>query len=184
MNERDVVYGRCFCILASALALFTAAARAEPPAAQKTAAAAASNVFASGSAAPATAAKEKAALAAAGQWLAMVDKGTYADAWQGAAEYFRSLEKQKPFEQRMQTARGPLGKLVSRKLARSVYRTKLADTPEGEYVVMKFDAAFEKKPSAVETVTAMADKDGQWRVTGYFINVNQPRASVPQEPKK
>jgi Protein of unknown function (DUF4019) len=31
------------------------------------------------------------------------------------------------------------------------------------------EQAFEKKASAVETVTSMLDPDGAWRVSGYFI---------------
>jgi len=30
-------------------------------------------------------------------------------------------------------------------------------------------AVFEKKKAAVETVTPMMDRDGTWRVSGYFI---------------
>ena len=32
-----------------------------------------------------------------------------------------------------------------------------------------FDAQFENKAAAVETVTPMREKDGSWRVSGYFI---------------
>jgi ribosomal protein S17E len=41
--------------------------------------------------------------------------------------------------------------------------------PDGKYVVIKYDTSFENKKSAVETVTPMLDKDGKWRVAGYFI---------------
>jgi hypothetical protein len=36
-------------------------------------------------------------------------------------------------------------------------------------VILLFDASFEKKQSAVETVTPMKDADGEWRVSGYYI---------------
>jgi len=36
-------------------------------------------------------------------------------------------------------------------------------------VVIRYDASFANKKSAIETVTPMLDKDGQWRVSGYFI---------------
>lgn len=36
-------------------------------------------------------------------------------------------------------------------------------------VVIQFDATFERKAQAVETVTPMLDKDGQWKVSGYYI---------------
>jgi hypothetical protein len=41
--------------------------------------------------------------------------------------------------------------------------------PDGEYVVFQFNTSFEQKAAAVETVTAMREKDGTWHVAGYFI---------------
>lgn len=49
------------------------------------------------------------------------------------------------------------------------YRTTLPGAPDGEYVVIQFKASFENKKAAVETVTPLLDKDGQWRVSGYFM---------------
>jgi hypothetical protein len=37
-------------------------------------------------------------------------------------------------------------------------------------VVIQYDTSFANKKSAVETVTPLLDSDGQWRVSGYFIN--------------
>ena len=65
--------------------------------------------------------------------------------------------------------RKPLGKLVSRKLRSKQYTTTLPGAPDGKYVVIQFEAAFESKASAIETVTPMADTDGKWRVSGYYI---------------
>ena len=36
-------------------------------------------------------------------------------------------------------------------------------------MVIQFDAQFENKAAAIETVTPMKDKDGTWRVSGYYI---------------
>jgi hypothetical protein len=36
-------------------------------------------------------------------------------------------------------------------------------------VSIQYETVFEKKPSAVETITPMLDPDGVWRVSGYFI---------------
>jgi hypothetical protein len=35
--------------------------------------------------------------------------------------------------------------------------------------VIKYDTQFEHKESAIETVTPVLDKDGSWKVSGYFI---------------
>jgi hypothetical protein len=45
----------------------------------------------------------------------------------------------------------------------------LPGAPDGEYVVIQYQTAFQNKKSAIETVTPMLDKDGHWRVAGYYI---------------
>lgn len=47
--------------------------------------------------------------------------------------------------------------------------TSLPGAPDGKYVVIQYDTSFENKKAAVETVTPMLDKDGKWRVSGYYI---------------
>ena len=65
--------------------------------------------------------------------------------------------------------RAPLGPLKSRTLKSANFTRSLPGAPDGEYVVIQFDSQFEHKASAVETVTPMRDKDGIWRVAGYYI---------------
>ena len=113
--------------------------------------------------------KETAAVAAAEKWLATVDAGNYAASWSDAAEYFRNAVKPEQWEQAMQSARKPLGKLLSRKMQTKAYKTSLPGAPDGEYVVIQFATSFEKKKAGVETVTPMMDRDGTWRVSGYYI---------------
>jgi len=113
--------------------------------------------------------KEKAAVAVAEKWLTMVDKGKYAESWKEAAEYFKAAVKQEQWEQSLQVVRKPLGKLVSRKVKSANYKTSLPGAPDGEYVVIQFETSFENKKTGIETVTPMMDKDGKWRVSGYYI---------------
>jgi len=113
--------------------------------------------------------KEKAAVFAAEKWLSLVDNGEYGESWKEAAEYFKSAVKQEQWEQSVQAVRKPLGKLISRKVKSITYKTSLPGAPDGEYVVIGFDTSLENKKSAIETVTPMMDKDGKWRVSGYFI---------------
>jgi hypothetical protein len=69
----------------------------------------------------------------------------------------------------MQAVRKPLGKLVSRKVKSTSYKTFFPGAPDGQYVVIEFETSFENKKSAIETVTPMMDNDGKWRVSGYYI---------------
>ena len=113
--------------------------------------------------------KEQVAVSAAEKWLALIDAGQHAESWKSAAEYFRTAVKQEQWEQALNAVRPPLGKLISRKLKSKTFKASLPGAPDGEYVILEFESSFENKKAAVETVTPMKDKDGQWRVAGYFI---------------
>jgi hypothetical protein len=114
-------------------------------------------------------ASENAAEAAATKWLSLVDSGRYAESWKEAASLFKKQVTAEQWESAAHNARGPLGKLISRKLSTARYATSLPGAPDGEYVVIQYQSSFENKKSAVETVTPMKDKDGAWRVSGYYI---------------
>jgi len=118
---------------------------------------------------PASLEKEKTAVSAAEKWLRMIDDEKYAESWKESAELFRNAVTQEQWAQSLQGVRKPLGRLLSRTVKSKSYKTSLPGAPDGEYVVIEFSTAFEKKKSAVETVTPMKDKDGKWRVSGYYI---------------
>jgi len=112
---------------------------------------------------------EKAAVAAADAWLKLVDAGQYAESWAEAAEYFKNAVSKEDWQKSMEPFRKPLGALVSRTLKSTHYTTTAPGAPDGQYVIIQYDSSFENKKTAVETVTPMLDKDGKWRVSGYFI---------------
>ena len=114
--------------------------------------------------------KKKIAVTVAEKWLGLVDEGKYVESWKKAAEYFRNAVKQEQWEESMLAVRKPLGKLVSRKVKSTSYKTSLPGAPDGEYVVIQFETSFTNKKKTIETVTPMMDKDGKWQVSGYFIN--------------
>lgn len=112
---------------------------------------------------------EDAAQAAAEAWLPLVDAGDYDASWDAAAKIFRQSVTKEQWKQAATAARGPLGKLVSRKVKSREYKEQLPGAPDGKYVILQYDSVFENKASAVETVVPMAEADGKWRVSGYFI---------------
>jgi hypothetical protein len=114
-------------------------------------------------------AKEKAAIEAAEAWLSLVDEGLYLESWRKGATYFRKAVSQEQWTQSMVAFREPLGKTLSRKLTSAQYTTTLPGAPDGEYVVIRYQTSFENKHSAIETVTPMLDKNGSWKVSGYYI---------------
>lgn len=112
---------------------------------------------------------EKAAIASAEKWLILADEGKYIESWNEASEYFKQNIKQDQWEQAVQNVRKPLGKLISRKVVSASYKTSLPGAPDGEYVIIVFNTSFENKKSGIETVTPKMEKDGVWRVSGYYI---------------
>ncbi len=116
-----------------------------------------------------TAGKEAQAIAAAKQWLTLVDGGQYAESWVAAAEMFRGAVTKDRWVQQLGGVRTAIGKVAKRELKSRTYATSLPGAPDGEYVVLQYETSFVGKKSAVETVTPMLEKDGKWRVSGYFV---------------
>ena len=114
-------------------------------------------------------AAEQAASMSAQAWLDLVDAGSYAKSWEDTAAAFKAAVSQADWEKTARAVRAPLGKMVSRKIKSQQYATALPGAPDGEYVVIQYATTFENKAEAVETVTPMLDKDGQWKVSGYYI---------------
>ena len=106
---------------------------------------------------------------AAESWLKLVDEGKYEESWDQAARLFKGAVTKEQWKQAATGVRGPLGKLVSRKVKSREYTEKVPGGPDGKYVVIQYETVFENKSSAIETVTPMVDPDGAWRVSGYFI---------------
>ena len=100
---------------------------------------------------------------------ATVDAGHYAESWDQAAALFRQALTRSQWEESLQKARAPLGKVISRKLRSADYTRKTSEPAPGEYVVIEYDTSFANRSGAIERVTPMKDKDGVWRVSGYYI---------------
>src|SRR5450759_3965899 len=78
---------------------------------------------------------------AAKSWLALTDSAKYGQSWDDAASFFKGAVTKADWEKAVKGVRSPLGAVKARKV----------------------------KAAAIETVTPMHDKDGTWRVSGYFI---------------
>jgi hypothetical protein len=112
---------------------------------------------------------EELAQQSAESWLALVDAGKYGSSWQAAASMFKAAVNKEQWEHMLKATRDPLGKVQSRKVLKATFTKSLPGAPDGDYVVMQYETSFEHKQSAIETITSVLDKDGKWRVSGYFI---------------
>ncbi|QQS45932.1 MAG: DUF4019 domain-containing protein [Acidobacteriota bacterium] len=111
----------------------------------------------------------KGAEAAASKWLGLIDGGRYDESWDAASEMFKKAITKDDWKSAIEKVRQPLGAVKSRKIKTSQYVVNPEGAPEGEYVMIQYDSSFDGLASAVETLTPMKDKDGVWRVSGYYI---------------
>ena len=111
-----------------------------------------------------------AARSASAEWLLKLDAADYPGTWEAAASMFKSAASVHSWQQASQAVRGPLGAVRSRSDKSATYTKTLPGAPDGQYVIIQFNTTFENKATAVETVTTALDRDGKWRVAGYFIN--------------
>ncbi|MFO1372752.1 MAG: DUF4019 domain-containing protein [Candidatus Competibacteraceae bacterium] len=106
---------------------------------------------------------------AAKAWLALTDAGKYGQSWDEAASAFKATVTKADWEKAAKSVRSPLGTVKSRQLKSATFTRTLPGAPDGEYVVIQYDTQFENKAATIETVTPMHEKDGSWRVSGYYI---------------
>jgi len=106
---------------------------------------------------------------AADAWLALVDGTQYEASWDSAAALFRTAVSRSSWETALLKARAPFGPVRQRTLLTAAYRTELPGVPPGQYVVMQYEADVTGGRKVVETVTPMIERDGRWRVSGYYI---------------
>ncbi len=106
---------------------------------------------------------------AAKSWLELADMGEYSQTWEQAAGVFQAAVSKPSWQSAIQGVRAPFGSLKSRTIKSATFTRSLPGAPDGEYVVIQYESRFENKEAAIETVTPMREKDGSWKVSGYFI---------------
>jgi hypothetical protein len=109
------------------------------------------------------------AQAAADSWLALIDAGNSAESWEQAAAFFRAAITKGKWQEAVQAARSPFGRLQQRMFKSAEPATSLPGAPDGQYMVIQYEAKFEHKAKALETVSTQLETDSSWRVIGYFI---------------
>ena len=112
---------------------------------------------------------EEQAAAAAREWLGLVDGGRYSTSWEAAAPMFKHSLTPEQWDQAVHSARTPLGRCVSRSLRSHKLVDSFPGSPKGPYVVLQFEADFEHREHAIETVTPVHGQDDRWRVASYYI---------------
>jgi hypothetical protein len=97
-----------------------------------------------------------------------LDQGKYADSYAYTGMLIRAQLDRDAYSTQIAKTRAGVGTLQSRALVDAGYTTTVSGAPEGQYVILHYQASFANRQDAVETVYLGFAK-GYWRVDGYNI---------------
>jgi hypothetical protein len=107
---------------------------------------------------------------AAEQWIVLVDDGQYDQSWTEASKMFQSTTTKEDWNKKAQGERDSLGSRLARKLKEIKPMNSVKGLPAGQYVQVKYQSSYSNKKQALETIVAILEGDGNWRVASYSIN--------------
>ena len=120
-----------------------------------------------------TAATLRTADTAAHRWLALVDKGEIAKSWDEGALVLQLGVTETKWEQLVRSARAPFEPFGARHQIMARYTTDPPNAPPGQYVLLQYQTDVSGGRHVVETVVPTLDGKRGWRVSGYFIRLEQ-----------
>ena len=113
-------------------------------------------------------AAERAASTASEPWLALLDAGDYAGAWEAAGPLFREMEGRESWIAKAEQYRAPLGAFKARQPQDATYLTNPWGAPAGAYAAVVYDSRWERG-TIYEIVTMQQQPDGAWLPAGYDV---------------
>ena len=111
-----------------------------------------------------TPSSEAAAIDAARQFLALLDRDDWAASWQATHRSFQLLNTVEWWSDASRKVRGEMGTASARELM----TVNFAPAPPNGYWTITFKATYSKKGSAVETVQ-LASENGAWKVAAITV---------------
>jgi hypothetical protein len=103
-------------------------------------------------------------------WLPLWDAGKVAETYAGLSSFIKKTADQKVWLDYRTTARKPLGKLKWRKLTNISLIRSMEGLPDNSGAILKYQSSFENREDVFETIGLVLEREGDWRVAGYFTN--------------
>jgi hypothetical protein len=108
-------------------------------------------------------------VAAAQNWVSLLDYEKYQDALEQLAPSYQSALGNDDFLKYAQGTRRPLGKAASRTVWFKGFRSQLRGRPDGQYFQVSFETSFEHKESRVFEHLILEKRWDGWKVASYVI---------------
>ena len=101
-------------------------------------------------------------------WMALLDAGSYPEAYEATGSFFKEEVTAEEFRISMEERQAILGAVESRTLSSTQRAATLPDAPPGDYFVFEFDGVYELRPNARERITAVSESGG-WPIVGLYL---------------
>lgn len=110
--------------------------------------------------------------------LTLLDQGKYGESWEQNSKLFKDRFPKDAWCKQIAAIRLSMGPVLSRTMKQTDYKTKIAEAPAGQYVIIHYETAFKNADRGIEEITAMREKDGTWRTFGYYLTIRpEPRGT-------
>lgn len=103
------------------------------------------------------------------RWLDLMDAEEYSAAWKSSSGGMRDGMPKVAWTMLATATHAPLGTFKSRRFKGFSAKKSSSETPR-EAIDFVYEARYEKNAHVEETVTAVHEKDGAWRVSGFNIS--------------
>lgn len=104
---------------------------------------------------------------AAQEWLAIVDKGNFADSWENGSVVMKLRIPKNTWVTLLEAMHKGKGNTIERKILEQRPAVDPKGLPQGEYMVIVYNTKFSNKADAKELVTLVLESSGQWKVLTY-----------------
>ena len=109
------------------------------------------------------------AVAAARDWLALLDKHDVKQMYATSGKRFRDGITEEKWSLVAESGRQQFGGVKSRTLVGAESPPDTPNRPKGEFMTVVFRADFDKRGVGTESLPLAREADGTWRVIGYLM---------------
>lgn len=113
-----------------------------------------------------TPASDAVVVAAARDWLALIDAGDWQASFDAAGQTFRDVNTVSGWASAAKQIRAPLGALISRDLLTIRY----LNAPPHGYQEVAFETRYANRPDAIIETVTLEQEDGAWKVVGIMAD--------------
>ena len=106
---------------------------------------------------------------AAEEWLELTDSGSFDESWNQAASLLQDEVTQDEWISQSEDVTNQVGSIEGRNFMGGRYQENIPNLPEGEYVIMQYEATPSDLDQKLMEIVATTKEEGEWKVAGYTM---------------